>query len=156
MINGIFLPDSGEIEINGTVGALIEIGSGFHPLLTGRENVYLNGSILGMGKKEIDKKFNEILDFSGVQEFIDMPVKNYSSGMYVRLAFSIAAHLETDILLIDEILAVGDSEFQQKCIEKILSLKKLGKTIIFVSHDPDLQKKVCDRNIFLQKINEKY
>lgn len=151
MINGIFMPDIGEIKIAGRVGALIEVGAGFHPYLTGRENIYLNGAILGMKKKEIDEKFDEIVDFSEISQFLDMPVKNYSSGMYVRLGFSVAAHLRTDILLIDEILAVGDMDFQQKCIEKITNLKKSGTTIIFVSHNTDNLLKICDRCLFIEK-----
>lgn len=151
MINGIFMPDTGEVKIRGTVGALIEAGAGFHPYLTGRENIYLNGAILGMTKKQIDRKFDEIVEFSEVEEFLNMPVKNYSSGMYVRLGFSIAAHLETDILLIDEILAVGDGAFQQKCLAKVKKLQEKGTTIIFVSHDKDKLMQVCQRGILIDK-----
>ncbi len=151
MINGIFMPDVGEIRICGTVGALIEAGAGFHPYLTGKENIYLNGAILGMTKKQIDRKFDEIVEFSEVEEFLNMPVKNYSSGMYVRLGFSIAAHLGTDILLIDEILAVGDTKFQQKCLAKIKELQHKGTTIIFVSHDREKLLKVCTRAVLLEK-----
>jgi lipopolysaccharide transport system ATP-binding protein len=149
MINGIFMPDIGEIRVKGKVGALIEAGAGFHPYLTGRENIYLNGTILGMSKKTIDDKFNEIVKFSEVGEFLDMPLKNYSSGMYVRLGFAVAAHLSTDILLIDEILAVGDIEFQQKCFSKIDTMKKNGTTIIFISHNIDNIKRICNRCVLL-------
>jgi lipopolysaccharide transport system ATP-binding protein len=151
MINGIFMPDSGEIRIHGRVGALIEVGAGFHPYLTGKENIYLNGAILGMKKKEIDEVFDEIVEFAEVREFLDTPVKNYSSGMYVRLGFSIASHVKADILLIDEILAVGDYEFQQKCFDKINQLKKSGVTIVLVNHNDENVKKVCDRCILLHK-----
>lgn len=151
MINGIFMPDIGEIKIRGRVGALIEVGAGFHPYLTGRENIYLNGAVLGMNKKFIDEKFNEIVEFSEIGEFLDMPVKNYSSGMYVRLGFSVAAHLKCDILLIDEILAVGDIDFQKKCIEKINDLKRNGTTIIFVSHNLDNVKMLCGKVIVIDK-----
>lgn len=150
MMNGIFMPDIGEISIAGKVGALIEVGAGFHPYLTGRENIYLNGTILGMTKRDIDEKFDDIVDFSEIKQFLDMPVKNYSSGMYVRLGFSVAAHLKTDILLIDEILAVGDIDFQKKCLDKITNLKKGGTTIVFVSHNVDNLKKICDRCLFLK------
>lgn len=151
MINGIFMPDVGEIRICGRVGALIEVGAGFHPYLTGKENIYLNGAILGMKKREIDQVFDEIVEFAEVEEFLDTPVKNYSSGMYVRLGFSIASHVKADILLIDEILAVGDFEFQAKCFKKINQLKNSGVTIVLVSHNSDNIKKVCDRGILLHK-----
>jgi lipopolysaccharide transport system ATP-binding protein len=135
MLNGIFMPDKGQIEIKGRVGALIEVGAGFHPMLTGRENIYVNGAILGMSKKEIDGKFDEIVDFADIGEFIDAPVKHYSSGMYVRLGFSIAVHCKPEILLVDEVLAVGDEGFQNKCFNKIGELKKNGITTILVSHN---------------------
>jgi lipopolysaccharide transport system ATP-binding protein len=151
MINGIYMPDNGEIRIHGRVGALIEVGAGFHPYLTGRENIYLNGAILGMKKKEIDLVFDEIVEFAEVKEFLDTPVKNYSSGMYIRLGFSIASHVKADILLIDEILAVGDFEFQAKCFKKINQLKKNGVTIVIVSHNEDNIKKVCDKCILLHQ-----
>ena len=122
MLNGIISPDRGRVEINGKVGALIEVGAGFHPMLTGRENIYINGSILGLSKRDIDKKFEEIVDFAELSDFIDTPVKNYSSGMYVRLGFSIAAHIQPDVLLIDEILAVGDVGFKAKCFNAISRL----------------------------------
>lgn len=140
----IYWPDEGEISFEGRMSALLEVGSGFHPELTGRENVYLNGSILGMKKKEIDNRFDEIVDFSGVRDFIDQPVKNYSSGMYVRLGFSVAIHVEPDILVVDEVLAVGDSSFQQQCFARFRELKTKGTTIILVSHDMDAVRTLCD------------
>lgn len=134
MLNGIFMPDKGRIEVNGRVGALIEVGAGFHPMLTGRENIYVNGAILGMRKKEVDKKFDEIVRFADIGEFLDMPVKNYSSGMYVRLGFSIAVHCDVDILILDEILAVGDIFFQQKCFEYLNTTNLKNATKLIVSH----------------------
>ncbi|MEN8263809.1 MAG: ABC transporter ATP-binding protein [Nitrospirota bacterium] len=133
MLNGIFMPDKGEILINGRVGALIEVGAGFHPMLTGRENIYINGSILGLSKKEIDKKFDAIIDFAEIGDFIDAPVKHYSSGMHVRLGFAIAAQMEPDVLLIDEVLAVGDVGFRAKCFNAISKISK-NAAIILVSH----------------------
>ena len=133
MLNGIFMPDKGKIEIKGRVGALIEVGAGFHPMLTGRENVYINGSILGFTKKEIDKKFDEIIEFAEIAEFIDAPVKHYSSGMYVRLGFAVAAQMEPDVLLIDEALAVGDVGFRGKCINAFGNIMQKA-AVIFVSH----------------------
>lgn len=150
LINGIFFPDVGEVIVRGKTGALIEAGVGFHPALTGRENIYLNGTILGMTKKAIDESYDKIVSFAEIGEFLDTPVKNYSSGMVVRLGFSIAVHSNPDILLIDEILAVGDAEFQKKCFERIKALKKDGVTIIFVSHDMENIKKICDRAILLR------
>ena len=150
MINGIFMPDKGRIEINGSVGALIEVGAGFHPMLTGRENVYINGAVLGMKKKEIDRKFDEIIDFSEIEEFIDTPVKHYSSGMLVRLGFAIVAQIEPDVMLIDEVLAVGDVGFQLKCfnaIEKIIR----NAAVIFVSHQMPAVARICSDIIFLDK-----
>ena len=151
MINGIFMPDKGQIEIKGRVGALIEVGAGFHPMLTGRENIYINGAILGMNKKEIDKKFDEIIDFAGIGEFIDAPVKHYSSGMYVRLGFAVAAHCEPDILLVDEVLAVGDSDFQTKCMNLIEDIKEKGTTIILVSHNEILIERNTRKALLLNK-----
>ena len=145
-------PSTGEIILRGKVSSLLEVGTGFHPELTGRENVFLNGAILGMTKKEIVKKFDDIVDFSGVRQFIDTPVKRYSSGMYVRLAFAIAAHMEPDILLVDEVLAVGDAEFQKKCLGKMDEVAKTtGRTILFVSHNMSAIKKLCTRAILLDK-----
>lgn len=128
-------PSEGTVEIRGRVGSLLEVGTGFHPELTGRENIYLNGAILGMKRAEIDRKFDEIVDFSGVERFIDTPVKRYSSGMYLRLAFSVAAHLEPEILVVDEVLAVGDAEFQRKCLGKMSDVAQEGRTVLFVSHN---------------------
>jgi ABC-type multidrug transport system ATPase subunit len=143
-------PTSGEIRISGRLSALIEVGSGFHPELTGRENIYLSGSILGMRRREIIEKLERIIEFSGVgREFIDTPVKHYSSGMYVRLGFSIAAHLEPDILLLDEVLAVGDANFQAKCLDRINKLHVEGRTILFISHDLDSVKRLCGRVLLL-------
>lgn len=150
LINGIFMPDKGRIEIKGRVGALIEVGAGFHPMLTGRENIYVNGSILGMTKKEIDKKFDEIVAFADIGDFIDSPVKHYSSGMYVRLGFAIAVHCEPDILLIDEVLAVGDMAFQTKCMEKIKEMQDKGVNIVFVSHNLDSVIGVCQYTLYLK------
>lgn len=150
LLNGIFMPDKGRIEISGKVGALIEVGAGFHPMLTGRENIYVNGSILGMSKKEIDKKFDEIVDFAGIGDFLDSPVKHYSSGMYVRLGFAVAVHCEPDILLVDEVLAVGDVQFQIKCFRKMANLKEMGKTIILVSHDMGTIQRHTERAMLLE------
>jgi len=150
LLSRITTPSSGEIMINGRLSALIEVGSGFHPELTGRENVYLNGSILGMMRREISDKLDSIVDFAELRQFIDTPVKRYSSGMYVRLGFSIAAHLDPDILLLDEVLAVGDAAFQRKCIERITDLKKNGTTIVFISHDLKAVQQLCDRVILLK------
>ena len=149
LLSKITAPTSGEIMINGKLSALIEVGSGFHPELTGRENVYLSGSILGMRRREIAKKLDSIIDFAGVRQFIDTPVKRYSSGMYVRLGFSIAAHLHPDILLLDEVLAVGDAAFQAKCFKRISELKESGTTIVFISHDLSAVELLCDRALLL-------
>src|SRR5262249_50165107 len=134
LLSRVSTPTHGEILINGRLSALIEVGSGFHPELTGRENIYLSGSILGMRRREITAKLDSIVEFSGIKAFIDTPVKRYSSGMYVRLGFAIAAHLNPDILLLDEVLAVGDASFQIKCLDRIRHLQSSGTTIIFVSH----------------------
>jgi ABC-type polysaccharide/polyol phosphate transport system ATPase subunit len=151
LLSRITTPTNGQIMINGRLSALIEVGSGFHPELTGRENVYLNGSILGMMRREITKKLDSIVEFAELRQFIDTPVKRYSSGMYVRLGFSIAAHLDPDILLLDEVLAVGDASFQRKCIQRITELKKNGTTIVFISHDLRAVQQLCDRVILLKK-----
>lgn len=142
-------PTGGRIEIHGRVSSLLEVGTGFHPELTGRENVYLNGTILGMRKKELDRKFEEIVDFSGIEKFIDTPVKRYSSGMKVRLAFAVAAHLEPEILLIDEVLAVGDAQFQKKCLNKMDDVSQHGRTVLFVSHNMQAITRLCPRTILL-------
>jgi len=144
ILSRITEPTSGQAIIHGRVGSLLEVGTGFHPELTGRENIYLNGAILGMRKREIDKKFDEIVAFAEIEKFIDTPVKRYSSGMYVRLAFAVAAHLEPEILLVDEVLAVGDIEFQKKCLGKMGDVAKGGRTVLFVSHNMAAVKSLCD------------
>jgi lipopolysaccharide transport system ATP-binding protein len=149
LITGILRPNNGSIKVNGRLSALIEVAAGFHPDLTGRENIYLNGTILGMARKEIDNKFEEIVEFSGLEEFIDTPVKRYSSGMYARLGFSIAAHVDPEILLVDEVLSVGDLAFQRKCIETMLGFKDKGTTIIFVSHNLQAVSSLCGRCLTL-------
>ncbi|HSD47805.1 MAG TPA: ABC transporter ATP-binding protein, partial [Pyrinomonadaceae bacterium] len=149
LLSRITTPSMGEIMINGRLSALIEVGSGFHPELTGRENIYLNGSILGMLRREITDKLDSIVSFAELRQFIDTPVKRYSSGMYVRLGFSIAAHLNPDILLLDEVLAVGDAAFQQKCIQRITELKQSGTTIIFISHELPTVERICQRVVWL-------
>jgi lipopolysaccharide transport system ATP-binding protein len=152
IISRITPPTTGKAIIRGRVGSLLEVGTGFHPELTGRENIYLNGSILGLKKAEIDKQFDAIIQFSGVEKFIDMPLKHYSSGMQLRLAFAVAAHLEPEILLIDEVLAVGDAEFQRKCITKMEEVsKKDGRTILFVSHQLNSIMKLCTKGIWINK-----
>ena len=144
VLSRITEPTTGRIEMNGRVASLLEVGTGFHPELTGRENIFLNGAILGMGRAEIKSKFDEIVDFSGVEKFLDTPVKRYSSGMYVRLAFAVAAHLEPEILVVDEVLAVGDVEFQKKCLGKMNEVSKNeGRTVIFVSHDIAAIRQLC-------------
>ncbi len=149
MLNGILLPDKGKITIHGQVGALIELGAGFHPMLTGRENVYVNGAILGLGRKEIDRKFDEIVAFAELEDFIDSPVKFYSSGMYVRLGFAVSAHLNPDVLLIDEVLAVGDVAFRLKCFNHVRSLMINGSAVILVTHSQNDIVRVCSRGIVL-------
>lgn len=151
ILSQITRPTTGEIELNGRVASLLEVGTGFHPELTGRENIFLNGTILGMTKKEVKAKFDEIVVFSGIEKFIDTPVKRYSSGMYVRLAFAVAAHLEPEILIIDEVLAVGDAEFQKKCLGKMKDVAGEGRTVIFVSHDLAAVKQLCNRGILVDK-----
>jgi len=150
ILSRITPPTEGKIEINGRITSLLEVGTGFHPELTGKENIFFNGCLLGMTTKEIREKFNDIVEFAGIDKFIDTPVKKYSSGMYVRLAFSVAAHLESEILLIDEVLAVGDTEFQKKCIGKIDDVTKKGRTVIFVSHNMALIKSLCKRCLLLK------
>ncbi len=149
ILSQITPPTSGTIVLDGRVASLLEVGTGFHPELTGRENIYLNGAILGMSRKEIKKKFDEIVDFAEIEKFLDTPVKHYSSGMYVRLAFSVAAHLESEILLVDEVLAVGDEFFQKKCIDKIIQIKQSGKTIILVSHNLNQISALCQKVMVL-------
>lgn len=154
LVSKILNPDSGEIIVNGKIASLLEVGIGFQQDLTGRENVYLYGSILGLKKKEIDEKYNEIVNFAEIPDFMDTPVKNYSSGMYMRLAFSVAVSIDPEILLVDEVLAVGDSAFQKKCLDKIIEFKNSGKTIIFVSHDMGAIKKISDRVLFIKRGGE--
>ncbi len=150
LLSKITAPTNGTIEYDGRISGLLEIGTGFHPELTGRENVYLSGAILGMTKQEISKKFDQIVEFAGLKEFIDTPVKRYSSGMYVRLAFSVASHLDSEILIMDEVLAVGDASFQEKCISKMSSLSNdNGRTILYVSHNMNTIRKLCSRCIVL-------
>ncbi|MGO1316381.1 MAG: ABC transporter ATP-binding protein [Cellulomonadaceae bacterium] len=145
----ILTPNTGSIVSRGRMAAMLEVGSGFHPELTGRENVYLNGSILGMNRHEVDRKFSDIVDFAGIGEFIDQPVKNYSSGMYVRLGFSVSIHVEPDILLVDEILAVGDAEFQERCMAKFSEFRREGRTVVVVSHGLEQMRSFCDEAAWL-------
>src|SRR6266853_1967418 len=149
ILSSITSPTEGEITVRGRLAALVEVSSGFHPELTGRENVYLHGAMLGMGRSEIRRKLDSIIEFSGVGQYIDVPVKRYSSGMYVRLGFAIAAHLDPDVLLLDEVLAVGDAAFQAKCLERIAELRKRGRTLVFISHDLAAVYRLCDRALLL-------
>ena len=149
ILSRITEPTEGYAKINGRVGSLLEVGTGFHPQLTGRENIFLKGSIMGMKKEEIQRKFDEIVDFSGVERFLDMPVKRYSSGMYLRLAFSVAANLLTEILIVDEILAVGDAKFRKKCVHKMTEIVKSGRTIMLVSHNMDDILSLSDRTLLI-------
>ncbi len=151
LLSRVTSPTTGEIKVKGRIASLLEVGTGFHPELSGRENIYLNGAILGMRKKEITRKLDEIIDFSGVERYIDTPVKRYSSGMYVRLAFAVAAHLESEILIVDEVLAVGDAEFQKKCLGKMGDISKgEGRTVLFVSHNMGAVKTLCNKGILLE------
>lgn len=151
ILSRVTSPTTGTVKIKGRVASLLEVGTGFHPELTGRENIYLNGGILGMRKKEITRKLDEIIDFSGVERYIDTPVKRYSSGMYVRLAFAVAAHLESEILIIDEVLAVGDAEFQKKCLGKMGEVSRgEGRTVLFVSHNLGAVSKLCSKGVLLK------
>ncbi len=152
-ISGVMLPDSGTVRTRGRVAGLIEVGAGFHPDLSGRDNVYLNGAILGMTEQQINDRFDAIVEFSEIGQFIDTEVKFYSSGMYLRLAFSVAVHTDPEVFLIDEILAVGDEPFQRKCIDKIQELARNGKTLVVVSHDLDLVSRICARGILLEHGN---
>jgi len=151
ILSRITPPTKGEAILRGRVASLLEVGTGFQPELTGRENIYLNGVLLGMKQSEIKTKLDEIVAFADVEKFLDMPVKHYSSGMYVRLGFAIAAHLDSEILIIDEVLAVGDAEFQQKCIRKIKQVQNEGRTILFVSHNIDSVKALCKRCLYIKK-----
>ncbi len=156
VLSQITEPTTGQIDLYGRVGSLLEVGTGFHPELTGRENIYLNGAILGMRRREIDRQFDAIVDFSGVEKFLDTPVKRYSSGMYVRLAFGVAAHLTSEILLVDEVLAVGDAEFQKKCLGKMRDVANSGRTVLFVSHHMQSVQVLCNRAMYLEKGRLKY
>ncbi|PZR54341.1 ABC transporter ATP-binding protein [Xylanimonas oleitrophica] len=151
LISGVLKPDVGAIRTRGRVAGLIEVGAGFHPDLTGRENVYLNGAILGMSEQQIAARFDEIVAFSEIERFIDTEVKFYSSGMFLRLAFAVAVHSDPEVFLIDEILAVGDEPFQRKCIDRIKQLKGEGRTLVIVSHDLDMVARLCERGILLEK-----
>lgn len=151
ILSKVTAPTKGQIKIKGRIASLLEVGTGFHPELTGRENVFLNGAILGMTKSEIRSKFDEIVAFSGVEKYIDTPVKRYSSGMYVRLAFAVAAHLEPEILIVDEVLAVGDAEFQKKCLGKMKDVSSQGRTVLFVSHNMTAVKSLCNRGILMER-----
>ncbi|HET6253721.1 MAG TPA: ABC transporter ATP-binding protein [Puia sp.] len=151
LLSRVTAPTTGQIKVKGRIASLLEVGTGFHPELTGKENVYLNGAILGMRKKEIDRKFDEIVDFSGVERYIETPVKRYSSGMYVRLAFAVAAYLESEILIVDEVLAVGDAEFQQKCLGKMKDVStRQGRTVLFVSHNMSAVLNLCNKGVVLR------
>ena len=149
ILSRITEPTTGRVSLRGRVASLLEVGTGFHPELTGRENIYLNGAILGMSKAEIRRNFDAIVDFAGVEKFLDTPVKRYSSGMYVRLAFAVAAHLDTEILMIDEVLAVGDAEFQKKCMDRLKAFRDAGGTIVLVTHNIEQTTDICDNIIWL-------
>lgn len=150
VLSKVTSPTKGEINVNGRIASLLEVGTGFHPELTGKQNIYLNGAILGMNKAEINSKIDEIIAFSGIGNYIDTPVKRYSSGMYVRLAFAVAAHLDPDIMIIDEVLAVGDAEFQDKCLGKMKEVSSQGRTVLFVSHNMDAINTICDRAVLME------
>jgi lipopolysaccharide transport system ATP-binding protein len=151
LLSKVTKPTTGQFKVNGRIASLLEVGTGFHPEMTGRENIYLNGAILGMRRSEITRKFDEIVDFAGIERYIDTPVKRYSSGMYVRLAFAVAAHLESEILIVDEVLAVGDAEFQQKCLGKMGDVTKgEGRTVLFVSHNMSSIQNLCTKSIYLK------
>ncbi len=151
VLSRITHPTTGRVDLYGRVGSLLEVGTGFHPELTGRENIYLNGAILGMRRREIDRKFDQIVDFASVDQFLDTPVKRYSSGMHMRLAFAVAAHLDTEILLVDEVLAVGDAEFQKKCFRKMRQVGAHGRTVLFVSHNMSAIRHICGRGVILER-----
>ncbi|MCZ8297998.1 MAG: polysaccharide ABC transporter ATP-binding protein [Flavobacterium sp.] len=157
LLSKVTKPTTGSFKVNGRIASLLEVGTGFNPEMTGRENIYLNGAILGMRRAEITRKFDEIVDFSGVERYIDTPVKRYSSGMYVRLAFAVAAHLESEILIVDEVLAVGDAEFQKKCLGKMGDVSKgEGRTVLFVTHNMASVKSLCNKGIFLENGSKKF
>ena len=151
LISGVLIPTEGKIAVDGKISALLELGAGFHPDLIGKENIFLNGSILGFSRREMNSKLDSIIEFSGLSNFIDVPLKHYSAGMCVRLGFAIAIHVDFDILLIDEVLTVGDQSFQEKCLDKIMCFKRQGKTIVFVSHNLGTVEAICDRVLLLDK-----
>ena len=151
LLAGVLKPSSGQVTVAGRIAPLLELGAGFHPELSGRENILLNGILLGMLKRDVEEKRDTIIEFSELEEFIDQPIRTYSSGMLARLGFSVAVHCEPDILLLDEVLSVGDQDFQKKCIEKMLGFKRSGKTIIFVSHSAQQIEEICDRVIWIEK-----
>lgn len=150
LLTRIMYPTSGEIKVNGRVSSLLELGAGFHPDMSGRENIYMNASVFGLSKKEIDKRLSDIIEFSELEMFLDNPIRTYSSGMYMRLAFSVAINVDADILLIDEILGVGDMNFQTKCFEKLKEIKKSGTTIVIVSHSLEQIEQICERSIWIK------
>src|SRR5262245_26450585 len=145
----IVRPTTGVVRVRGRVGALLEVGTGFHPELTGRENIYLNGVVLGMSRREIDRRFDDIVEFAGVERFLDTPLKRYSSGMYLRLAFAVAAHIDPDVVIVDEVLAVGDAEFQRRCLGRMSEFGREGRTVLFVSHDTGAVASLCSRAVWL-------
>lgn len=151
ILSRIIKPTEGRVRLKGRVSSLLEVGTGFHPDLTGRENIFLNGAVLGMRRRETEKKFDEIVAFAEVEQFIDTPIKYYSSGMFMRLAFAVAAHLEPEILIVDEVLAVGDAAFQVKCLEKMEKAAENGRTVLFVSHSPNAMLKLCGTGLYLEK-----
>jgi ABC-2 type transport system ATP-binding protein len=151
LIAKVSQPTNGEVAVNGKLAPLIELGAGFHPELSGKENIFLNGIILGLSEKQVEERFDDIVTFAELEEFVDMPIKHYSSGMYVRLAFSIAVHTDPDILLVDEVLSVGDFDFQRKCMDRMRAFREKGVTIVLVSHDLDVVKSFCDRVIYIRK-----
>jgi len=151
VLSRITEPTTGQAVVHGRVGSLLEVGTGFHPELTGRENIYLNGAVMGMSRADIKRRFDEIVDFSGVETYLDTPVKRYSSGMYMRLAFAVAAHLEPEVLVVDEVLAVGDAEFQKKCLAKMSDVGRAGRTVLFVSHNMSAIKQLCVGGVLLDK-----
>ena len=149
LIAGTVYPTQGRVDVQGRIGALLELGAGFHPDLTGRENIFLNASLLGLQKHEVEAKLDQIIEFSELTDFIDAPLRNYSSGMQVRLGFSVAAHIDPDIVLMDEVIAVGDAEFQRKCLKRLMEFKLQSKTLLFVTHGPESLKGICDRAIWI-------
>jgi ABC-2 type transport system ATP-binding protein len=150
LVSGVMRPDTGEVKVRGRIAGLIEVGAGLHPDLTGRENIYLNGAILGMREQEIDRKFDAIVDFSGVGRFIDNEVRHYSSGMFARLGFSVAVHTEPDVFLVDEVLSVGDQPFRKKCLQRIRGMRADGRTLVIVSHNARQISRLCDRGLILE------